>query len=185
MLVANLRLAAYGWRNDPIRMTSQVAASFVIGQAIFWKIGYDQVGVGMKPKKQFGLGQKVSDWAIDNLSHDLQTAIALKVVEVLTDLGKAPLEAACYRRHGLTPDAVACLFTQPAWSIAEALEKAVSAAIYPRRLTEPEQIGLSAACIYGSLFRYIQSGILLLIGIKVNRLVARPIEAALRELLGK
>lgn len=185
MLVANLRVAADGWRQDPLKMTAQITASALVGQAIFWNWGYDQLGVGMNPKVQFGFGQKVSSWAVDNLTHDLQTAATLKAIEVLTDLGKAPLGAACYARHGLTADAVACLFTQPLWSVIEAVEKAASAVAYPRRLVEPEQIGLSVACIYGSLFRYGQLAGLLVLGSTVNRLVARPIEAGLRRLLGK
>ncbi|HET6622800.1 MAG TPA: hypothetical protein VFG56_02595 [Candidatus Saccharimonadales bacterium] len=185
MLVANFRLAVNGWRDDPIKMTARLTASALIGQTIFWKFGYDQLGVGMRPQKEFGQGRRVAAWAATKLTLDLQTAVALKVVEVLTDFGKGPLEAACYRRCGVVPDALAFVVTQPLWSTFEAFEKSVSAVSDPRRLATPEQIELSLACIYGSLFRYGQAAILLLVGKRVNRLIVRPIEAAIRELLGK
>lgn len=165
-------------------MVSRVAASFIIGQGVSWIFGYDQLGLSMEPKKEFGYGRRVSRWAQDNLEPEIEAVISLKLIEVTTELLKARLEAQCYARHGIVPDAVACAFSQPLWSYMEAGEKAVSALARPYRTVEQDAVGLCIACTYGSLFRCGQAIVVLVIGDQINRVLSKPIEAGLRKLLG-
>jgi hypothetical protein len=160
-----------------MRRLPKTLFSFIVGQGVFWKLGYDQIGLFMKPKVQLGKGQQIADYIARRLPPDEKVAWTLKVVEVLTDLGKAPLEGALYKKHGYAPDAVATLATQPLWSVLEAIEKATGAALHPERVNTPEQIRVSIGCIYGSLFRYAQVAALWAIGPQLYKAIGQPLES--------
>lgn len=172
-----------GWRTNPIRMVAQLITSFIIGQGIFWHFGYDQLGIGMDPKKQFGAGIKIAEKVADKLPGTARAAWVIKFVEILCDLGKMPLEGRAFAKHGIVPDVVAAAVTQPTWSGIEAAEKTLGVIMHPERVNTPEQIKLSLGCIYGSVFRYVLGSIVIVVGGHINRLLTNPIEQLLRLLL--
>jgi hypothetical protein len=133
---------------------TNIATSFLAGQAIFFIFGYDQWGLFMRPKVQLGFGQKVAHWAYDRLPHTSSFAWILKAVEIAADAGKMPIEGALFSRRGVVPDGLAALVTQPLFSGIETAEKVLGAALHPERVAEPYQMRMSLGCIYGSLFRY-------------------------------
>lgn len=180
LLVRSLTQSVAGWRQNPFRMLAQLIVSTIVGQALFWRVGYDQLGIGMDPKREFGVGSKLADKVASRLPNNATTAWVLKVIEILTDLGKMPIEGKAYARHGITPDVVACAVTQPAWSAIEAVEKTRGAIVYPERVNTPEQIRLSLACIYGSLVRYALGFLVIATGKYLNRWLTDPIEKLLR-----
>ena len=167
-IVSDIQDAARSWRQTPATMAGKVGLSFAAGQGIFWQAGYDQLGLFMNPKFQIGFGQRVADELYARLPHTPQMAWGVKLVEVLADAGKIPIEGALYRRYGIVPDGVAALVTQPLWSALETAEKITGAFVHPERVRQPEQVKLSLGCIYGSLFRYLLAGLFLLVGKSIN-----------------
>lgn len=180
LLFANLKAGLAGWHENPIRMIAQLIVSFVVGQGVFWRFGYDQLGVAMNPKREFGAGVELADQIDKRLPQGPLTAWILKLIEILADFGKMPLEGTAYARHGLTPDVVAAAVTQPLWSAIEGVEKTVGAALHPERVNTPEQRRLSIGCIYGSLFRYVLALFVIMTGKYLNRFLTDPIEKLLR-----
>lgn len=181
-IVDNLKHAARGWRSNPPRMIAQIIMSFIFGQGLFWRFGYDQLGVFMNPKKQFGLGERVAARVYPLIPPTPAAAWTIKVVEIATDFVRGPVEGALYTRHGMTPDAVADVFTQPLWSTAEAAEKAIGAIMRPERVTTPEGVKLSLACIYGNVFRLGITGLLLLAGKYLTKHGTLVIEQKIRSI---
>lgn len=181
-VVRSLQASKSGWRADPAKMISKIIFSFFTGQGVFWLIGYDQLGLFMNPKVQLGLGQKVADSVYGRIPHTATTAWVVKVIEILTDAGKGPIEGAVYRRHGFAPDVVATALTQPFWSTIEAAEKTTGALLHPELVNQPEQVRLSLGCIYGSIFRYFQAAFYWLTGGIIYRSFGRPIETRLSRL---
>ena len=173
---SNVKLAVNGRRNDPVRMIAQIIVSGIVGQGIFWNFGYDQLGVAMDPKKEFGLGELVASKVYPHLPHTDAMAWTVKVIEIATDFARGPIEGALYVRTGITPDAVANLFTQPLWSTAEAAEKTIGAIIRPERVATQEGVELSLACIYGSLFRMGVTGVIFLARKPLNKYGTRNVE---------
>src|SRR5689334_18420222 len=92
MLKRNFMASLNAWRTNPARMFARAAVSAFIGQGIFWKFGYDQLGVGMDPKVQIGFGVRLANWLAGRLPNTATVAWSLKAVEIATDLGKMPLE---------------------------------------------------------------------------------------------
>lgn len=179
-IVSSLKHAANGWRTNPARMVAQIIVSGIVGQGIFWHFGYDQLGVAMDPKKQFGLGEVVAMKVYPHLPHTPAMAWSIKGVEIVTDFIRGPVEGALYMRSGITPDAVANVFTQPLWSTLEAAEKTVGAIVRPERVTTPEGVQLSLACIYGNIFRLLLTGLLFLLRKPLDRYGTQNVERALR-----
>jgi hypothetical protein len=153
-------------------MDQKLLLSFLTGQAIFWRFGYDQIGLFMRPKVQLGAGQKIAGWAYNRIPPSLTSAWTIKVIEILTDAGKIPIEGAVYKKHGFVPDIVAALVKQPGWSVFETAEKLTGAVLYPKRVANPEQVKVSLGCIYGSVFRYALAGLLWQYGGHLNRAFA-------------
>jgi hypothetical protein len=181
MIVGDVKAAIQLWKLEPAKATSQLATSAIVGQGIFWTLGYDQLGLFMNPKKQFGNGQAVASWLAPRIPLSTRSAWIIKGVEVLTDLSRGPAEAALMRRHGFTPDAVAWLVTQPLFSaVIETVEKIFGVFVHPERVVTQEQMELSLACIYGSLFRLIQTALLYSFGNVINRVLTKPIERFVR-----
>lgn len=180
LLLRSVRQSYQGWRENPFRMIAQLVTSTIVGQALFWRIGYDQLGIAMDPKREFGVGAKLADKVASQLPDTARTAWTIKTVEILADLGKMPIEGQAYARHGITPDVVACAVTQPLWSGIEAVEKTVGVLTHPERVNTPEQIRLSLACIYGSLVRYGLGFFVIATGKYLNRWLTNPIERLIR-----
>jgi hypothetical protein len=174
-VMQGLRQAASGWRQDPAKMAGKIGASFVVGQMIFWLIGSDQIGFFMDPKKRFGIGLRIGRAVNRRLPQTAIAAWTVKVIEVLTDAARMPIEGALYRRHGIVPDAVAAAVTQPAWTAFEVAEKVSGVVLHPERINTPFQVEQSLANIYGSLFRYAQSAVLWYAGQAVNRHLSQRI----------
>lgn len=162
--VTGLKTAKKGWKNEPKEMLSKLAFSAVAGQGLFWRLGYDQLGLFMNPKAQMGLGQQIAEKVYEHLPKTDSVAWTIKAVEIATDAGKMPLEGALYAKYGYAPDVVAALVTQPLWSALETGEKITGSLLHPERVTTPDGVKLSLSCIYGSLFRYGLSAILLMYG---------------------
>lgn len=150
-------------------MFRKLVTSFVVGQGVFWTLGYDQLGLFMNPKKQFGLGQRIAKSIAKRLPSNQKMIWFVKLLEIGTDFGKMPLEGAVYKKYGICPDVVACATTQPFWSLAEGLEKTLGVVLHPERVNNKKQLEVSLACIYGSLFRYGQSAALLYAGSRMER----------------
>jgi hypothetical protein len=182
-IVSNVKLAAKGWRENPVRMVAQIIVSSAVGQGIFWRIGYDQLGVAMDPKKQFGVGEAIAEWAYPHLPHTATMAWTLKGLEVMTDFARGPAEGALYGDVGITPDGLANLFTQPLWSTMESVEKLIGAVVKPERVVAPEGVKLSIACIYGSIFRLALTVALFLVRKQLNRYGTRNIERLIRRVV--
>lgn len=183
MLKRNVLWSLREWREHPMRMVARAIVSLLVGQGIFWKFGYDQLGIGMDPKVQLGTGVKLADRAANWLPETARVAWTLKAIEIVADAGKMPLEGKAFARHGIVPDVVAFLVTQPLWSLIEALEKLVGAVRHPERVTTPEQIRLSIACIFGNCFRYVLAGFVIVTGGLLNRWLTDPIERLLTKSL--
>lgn len=179
MLVRSLR-CVHGWKTNPVRMIAQLIVSAVVGQVVFWKIGYDQLGVGMDPKKQFGLGVRIADDVARMLPDTAAVAWTVKALEITADFGKMPIEGAAYVRHGIVPDVVACAVTQPLWSAIEGVEKTVGVLLHPERVHTPEQVRLSLGCIYGSMVRYALGAAVIVGGRHLNRFLTDPLERLIR-----
>lgn len=179
LFLKSLRQGFMGWRENPFRMIAQLVTSAIVGQALFWRVGYDQLGIAMDPKREFGAGIKIADKVANRLPNTVQTAWTIKAVEILADLGKMPIEGQAYVRHGITPDVVACVITQPLWSGIEAAEKTVGVITHPERVNTPEQIRLSIACIYGSVVRYGLGFLVIMAGKQLNRWLTDPLERLL------
>lgn len=145
-------------------MFRKLITSFAVGQGLFWTFGYDQLGLFMNPKKQFGLGQKLARSVAKYLPATPRVTWLVKLVEIATDFGKMPLEGEVYKRYGICPDVVACAATQPLWSLAEGIEKSLGVVLHPERVNTKQQLEVSLACIYGSIFRYGQAAALLYVG---------------------
>lgn len=181
---SDLEEAVRGWHDNWPRMAAQLIVSAVLGQGVFWKIGYDQLSVGGKDNRlmQVGFGQKVGRLVYRRLPHTRRTLYAVKAAEVLSDLGKCYTEGLTYDRYGLAPDAVAAAVTQPAWSLIEAVEKLYSLAkTFDRyRQVDEEEFVVAISCIYGSFFRYGQAAVLLAVGDYIDSYVTVPLEKAIR-----
>jgi hypothetical protein len=182
-ILRGLRRARADWREDPIKTVSKIIFSFIIGQGVFNVFGYDQLGWFMRPHAKLGFGKTVSQEVYDRIPHTATTAWAIKVIEILMDATKIPIEGLVYLRFGFVSDGVAAAVSQPAWSSLETAEKAVGAALHPERVVEPDQVMNSIGCIYGSFFRIFQAIITLLLGRKLYRLIGSPIEFGLRKVV--
>lgn len=157
-IVPALEQAQAGWQQDPKRMVGEILFSFICGQGVFWKFGYDFIGLAMKPRAQMGLGQTVGSAVSARLPKYPSVVWIVKAVEILADWGKIPIEGSLYRQTGVVPDAIACTVTQPLWSTLEVAEKLAGVLAYPERVNDPDQIRASIGSIYGSLFRYVLCG---------------------------
>jgi hypothetical protein len=176
---SNIRQGITGWKTDWPRMVAQLVVSALLGQGLFWRLGYDQFSIGGKANRvmQIGFGQRVAEWFYLRLPHTRRAIYTTKAVEIAFDLGKCPLEGATYTRLGITPDVVACAVTQPAWSVIEAAEKLASLLLNLEsyRQVDEEEFKASIACIYGSLFRYGQALAILAFGRQIDHYLTRPL----------
>jgi hypothetical protein len=151
--LSNLKSARRGWRDDPAEMAVKALLALVIGQT-FWRLGYDQLGLFMNPRRQIGPGQALAAAVYRRLPPSPRTAWVIKALEITCDLSKLPIEGRLYRRRGFVCDVVATLVTQPLWSGVEAAEKLLGVIIHPERVATPEQVRVSLGCIYGTAVRY-------------------------------
>jgi hypothetical protein len=182
LLVQNLKAARTGWKTNPQLMITNILLSFLFGQLIFEFLGYDQLGIFQHLGVQMGLGQKFAAWFYGFIPHVVWVAWLIKVVEILTDALKMPIEGRLYRRQGLVPDVVAAAVTQPLWSGIEASEKLLGAILYPALVAHPDKILVSLGCIYGSCFRDLLAGMLWVCGNQIHKRIGRPIESGLHRL---
>jgi hypothetical protein len=171
-----IKQAWIGWHEDWVKMVSAILTSIIIGQAFFWILGYDQIGLGWDTKKEYGLGQVIGEKVINKMPIDEATGWMVKYAEVVLDAVRMGTEGATYLRFGFVPDAVACVVTQPLWSGIEVTEKVVSTARQPEMIGTREQILLSIKCIYGSLFRIVWVGVIWLISGLIISYIQSPIE---------
>lgn len=160
----SLGLSAERWREDPAKQVERAILSAMVGQGLSWGPGYDQLGVLMNTKVEFGLGQKLAKAIYAELPESPRVAWAIKIVEILADASRIPVEAKLYRDYGVTPDVVADLVTQPLWTVIEVAEKAAGAIAYPERVVQSEAVKVSIGCIYGSAFRHLTGGLVFVIG---------------------
>ena len=176
--------AAFDWRTNWPRMAAQLIVSAILGQGLFWKFGYDQLSIGGKDKRvmQVGQGRRIGRMLYGYVPHTRQAIYAVKAAEILADLGKCYTEGRTYDVYGITPDAVACAVTQPAWSLIEAVEKLFSMAATVRNYQEvdEEEFVVAISCIYGSFFRYGQAAVILALGGYIDEYMTVPIEKAIR-----
>lgn len=179
-ILSGLQRAYCGWKDNPYRMASQLITSFVIGQGIFWRWGYDQLGIAMDTKKQFGLGQKVALKTNEMLPGTPAVSWAIKATEIACDAGKMPIEGNAYQRHGIVSDVVAAGVTQPLWSYIETCEKLFGIFVNPNKVHTRDQRLVSLGCIYGSLFRFGLGLAVIRFGARINRILTNPIEYLLR-----
>jgi len=160
----SLVLSAERWRDDPAKQVERAILSAIVGQGLSWGPGYDQLGVLMNTKVEFGLGQKVARAIFSELPESARVAWTVKIIEILMDASRIPVEAKLYRDYGVTPDIVADVVTQPLWTVIEVAEKAAGAIAHPERVVQPEAVKVSIGCIYGSAFRHLTGGLVFLIG---------------------
>jgi len=175
-----VKKAYYGWREDWVKMVAAILTSFVIGQAVFWLIGYDQLGIAMRPFFETGIGQAIGEKVTDRLPINETTAWTVKFLEVGTDAGRIWTEGETYLKYGICPDGLAAVVTQPLWSTIEVAEKVRGVAVNQEAMGTRDQIQLSISCIYGNLFRYLQVVIIWLTYIWIHRFIELPIEGAIR-----
>jgi hypothetical protein len=176
---SDLRETRLEIKERPAHFVSRVLVSFIVGQGVFWRVGYDQIGLFMDPKFEIGLGIRIANWIYEKLPPSPWMPWAVKSIEILADFGKVPIEGTVYRRHRVVPDGVAALVGQPLWSIIETVEKVAGAVLHPERVVQPESIKVALGCIYGSLFRYACAAMIWFAGEKINRVLVDPIERAL------
>jgi hypothetical protein len=148
----NLRLGLRRWREQPAATTTDAGFS-LIGQAMFWTVGQDFIGVGMMPKWLPGLGHKLAPSIQRRLPQTATIAWAVKVVEIASDATKIPIEGKMFAEEGFVPDGWAYLITQPLWSWIEAVEKIVGVILHPERVNTSEQVSDSISSIYGTWTR--------------------------------
>lgn len=163
-IVPNAELSVERWREDPARQLGKVALSAAAGQGVFWSIGYDQLGMLMDTKVQLGFGRRVADAVYTRLPQSPATPWVVKAMEIAMDASKIPVEGALCHRHGVVPDGVAALVSQPLWSVLETAEKLAGALAHPERVTQPEAVKVSIGCIYGTSVRHVASILILLAG---------------------
>jgi hypothetical protein len=149
----SLRIARDGWRDDPAQMVIKAFLGLAIGQ-IFWRLGYDQLGLFMSPKLQVGPGQALAAAVYRRLPPGPRTAWTVKLIEIACDASKMPVERRLYLERGYVADIIGTLATQPLWSGIETAEKIAGAALHSERVDTPEQVQVSIGCIYGTLVRY-------------------------------
>lgn len=179
----DIAMAIDGWRRDWPHMYANVATSF-FGQIIFWKFGYDQLSIGGTAGRvmESGQGQRVAGFVYDRVPHTPTAINTAKAIEIALDLGKCFTEGATMRRTGLAPDAVACLVTQPTWSLIEAVEKLGSylATRQNYQAVDEQEFRTSIACSYGSLFRYGLDAGVLVFADQIEQYIRAPIEREVR-----
>jgi hypothetical protein len=181
MLVTDsVKKAAQGWQNNPGEMVKDIAVSFIAGQGIYWVLGYDQFGFFMNPVKQVGRGDAIAGKVAARLPKTAVVAWVAKATEILSDALRIKLEGEAYRRHGVTPDFVATAVSSPLWQMLEVSEKTMGAILHPERVTTPEGVKLSLACIYGNLFRYTLDAAYSYQGDKIKYVVGRGLDSVLR-----
>jgi len=174
--------AYVGWRQNPLRMVAQLVTSVIIGQGVFWLVGYDQLGISMNPTHQMGRLKLVAEKLAAKVPDDPLWAWLLKLAEIMADFGKCPIEAAVYLQHGIVSDGVAAAVTQPWWSVIEGAEKLNGALMHPERVNTREQIALSIGCTIGSFFRYFLAAVVWLGGGAINRQLTNRIERGYQEI---
>lgn len=111
----------------------------------------------MNTKIQLGLGRKVAKAVYDRLPDSPLVPWMIKGAEIAADMSKIPVEGALYRRHGVVPDGVAALVSQPLWSAIETGEKLAGAFAHPEKVGQPESVKVSIGCIYGTAVRHLAS----------------------------
>jgi hypothetical protein len=149
-----LRRAWDGWRQRPGEMAIKLGLSALLGQGVFWLLGYDQLGFFMSPMKEFGLGHGIANHVADWLPTGQAVVWIVKGVEISTDAARIFIEGKLYLKRGYVPDVVATLATSPLWQCYEVAEKLSGVLLHPERLNTRDQLVVSLACIYGNLFRY-------------------------------
>lgn len=178
-------IARDAWRDDPIKMTSKVVVSLAAGQSIGWLIGYDQLGLFMDTKKQFGIGAEVATAIVRYLPESTTVYGAIKALEILADAARIPIEGALFRRYQIVPDALAAVVTQPLWTTFEVAEKVSGVILHPERVNDPDQAIVSLACVYGSVFRIAVSLVIWKKGDSIYRYLGQPLEHGLKRIFGR
>lgn len=181
----SLRQARIAWREDPVKMGSKIVVGFAVGQGVFWLIGYDQLGLFMDTKKQFGIGAEIAEAVARRLPEGTAVYVTVKALEIITDALRIPIEGAVYRRYQFAPDIVATIVTQPLWTTLEVAEKTAGVFLHPERVTDPKQLLVSIACIYGNLFRYVLAAVIWKKGDAIYRIIGGPLEGGVKRLLRK
>lgn len=172
-------------KTNPCRVVANIITGFIVGQAVFWRLGSDQLGLFMDPKIQFGQGQKIGTWVYENLPQTRTASWMLKFLEVGSDELRTQTEIWTYNRLGYCPDALAVLLTPQLWHIFEIPEKLVGAIRRPERVLSREGTILSAQNTYGNLFRIAQVGVLAVFGTWISRHVRNRVENGLHILVRK
>lgn len=140
------------WRNNP-RATSLDIGISLSGQAFFWTLGQDFIGLSMRPKWLPGLGHVIARKLQPQLPQTTTFAWIIKAVEITCDALKMPVEGKLYAEFGIIPDGWACLITQPLWSGFEVADKVAGLITCPDLVDDPEQVQDSISSIYGSVTR--------------------------------
>jgi len=172
-LTTGVKLGVRRWKTDPKATGIDIGASLV-GQLLFWTIGQDFIGVGMRPKWLPGLGHKLAAAIQPKLPQTARVAWTIKVIEIASDATKIPIEGRLYREQGVVPDAVAAAVTQPLWSTIEVGEKLFGVIMHPERVNTPEQVADSISSIYGTWTRNILSLILWRYGPRARSWLRHP-----------
>lgn len=173
-----------GWQHEPAEMAVKLELSAVCGQGVFWLLGYDQLGFFMKPRWEFGTGRWVARRVRRHLPAGAAVAWTVKAVELSTDALRAFTEAKVYERHRMTPDVMTAFLTPGLWTLGyEVPEKLLGVLLHPERVNRPDQVELSLACIYGSLFRYAQALALYYAGDALYAKLGQPQVNGLQRLL--
>lgn len=181
-LTGGVVLAGQRWKTNPSGASTDIVLSLV-GQAFFWTVGQDFIGVGMDRKWGPGLGHRIAPAIQRRLPESASVAWGLKVIEIASDATKMPIEGYLYREIGIVPDAVAAAVTQPLWSFIEVVEKITGCINHPERVNEPNQVADSISSIYGTWSRNALSLAFLRYGRAYRSKAGNPIERVLTHVL--
>ncbi|MBI2798027.1 hypothetical protein HYX70_01855 [Candidatus Saccharibacteria bacterium] len=145
-------LGARRWRND-WRATGFDILLSTSGQAFFWTLGQDFIGLSMRPKWLPGVGHVLARKLQPLMPQTASFAWTMKFAEIACDALKMPVEGRLYRQSGIIPDGWACLITQPGWSFIEVADKLAGVILCPELVNDHQQVEDSMSSIYGSVTR--------------------------------
>lgn len=169
------------WRRSPAGAVADVIVS-LIGQAFFWTVGQDFIGVFMKSKWKPGLGHLFARKIHAKLPENDWLAWALRITEIALDATKCNIEGDLFKSVQIIPDAWAYIVTQPVWSVMEASEKTSGMILFPERVVLPENVEDSISSMYGTLSRDLLSILVFKpFGHKIRAKLGRPIERQLHK----
>lgn len=136
--------------------------------AIFWILGSDQLGFLMNPKVKLGLGKWIARSIYRRIPHADFLAVALKLLEIMSDEARSRAEIWMADEFGYSVDAWATFLTPEVWRCIEIPEKVMGVVLKPERMFG-EGMELTIQNIYGNLFRMLMVGVMYLRGDDIDK----------------